>query len=275
VAEHATAFALLSEGSIQCSAGKADDPGLHESLARAGILPRPQRPRAGKEGKVFLSAKGLRFRFPEAGPFSLEVDSLELRTGEVCALLGSNGSGKSTLGRILCGLLAPQAGTLTLHEGAPHPAQGEELSGSVGYLFQNPDHQIYLPTVHEELALGLRRQGASRRDIEMRVAEAIELFSLPGPLAPPALMSYGARRRLQAATYYLLSRKLLILDEVDSGLSCREVEMLLDALVMRAPGILLITHDLTLARSVADRILSMEAGRITSDLRPGLDGAAS
>ena len=83
--------------------------------------------------------------------------------------------------------------------------------------FQNPDHQIYLPTVSEELSLGLKRRGAGKPEIERMVAEAIELFRLPDPEAPPALMSYGARRRLQAATYYLLRRDFLILDEVDPG----------------------------------------------------------
>ena len=78
-------------------------------------------------------------------------------------------------------------------------------------------------------------------------------------------MSYGARRRLQAATYYLLQRELLILDEVDSGLSCREVEQLLAALAQRSPGILLITHDIALARSVADRIVTMAGGSIRRD----------
>ena len=86
-------------------------------------------------------------------------------------------------------------------------------------------------------------------------------------------MSYGARRRLQAATYYLLRRDFLVLDEVDSGLSCREVETLLDALVAGGPGILLITHDMALARSVSDRVLTMDSGRITGDVRrDGMDG---
>ncbi len=141
-------------------------------------------------------------------------------------------------------------------------------NGRVGYLFQNPDHQIYLPTVRDELALGLRRQGMGRDEIERKIAEAVELFSLPDPASPPALMSYGGRRRLQAAISYLLPREILVLDEIDSGLSCREVERLLDALIPRAPGIILITHDMSLATSLSDRILVLEAGRLSRDFRP-------
>ncbi|MGA2480218.1 MAG: ABC transporter ATP-binding protein [Spirochaetia bacterium] len=267
VGKRGTSFALLSGGKVSASSPEGNDQVFQAALADGGILPQAARA-SRREGNArpFLRLSGLRFRFPDPGSFTLDVPSLELHSGQVCALLGSNGSGKSTLGRILCGLLTPQAGALSLRAGDTFQlAPAAELNSRVGYLFQNPDHQIFLPTVHEELALGLRRQGMSRGDIEMRVREAVQLFSLPDPLTPPALMSYGARRRLQAATYYLLQRELLILDEVDAGLSCREVEQLLAALAQRSPGILLITHDIALARSVADRIVTMAGGSIRGD----------
>jgi energy-coupling factor transport system ATP-binding protein len=267
VGKRGTGFALLSGGKVSASSPEGNDQVFQAALADGGIFPQAARA-SRREGNArpFLRVSGLRFRFPDPGSFTLDVPSLELHGGQVCALLGSNGSGKSTLGRILCGLLAPQAGALSLRAGDTfHSAPAAELNSRVGYLFQNPDHQIFLPTVYEELALGLRRKGMSRGDIERHVREAVRLFFLPDPLTPPALMSYGARRRLQAATYYLLQRELLILDEVDAGLSCREVEQLLAALALRSPGILLITHDIALARSVADRILTMAGGSVRGD----------
>ena len=116
----------------------------------------------------------------------------------------------------------------------------------VGYLFQNPDHQIYLPTVREELAMGLRRTGADRKDIEARVREAASLFGLQELDAPPSLLSYGARKRLQAATYYLLSRELLVLDEIDSGLCTVKGSHSWMPCHPAGPGIVLITHDMAL-----------------------------
>lgn len=270
LAERGAHFALLSQGRIVSSADSGDAPEFRHALSHDGILPREERRRhRDTPAEVQLKVEGVRFRFPGRDGFSLDIDSLEVHAGEVCALLGSNGSGKTTLGRILCGLLTPQAGAISLRTGSGfRAASTDELNGRVGYLFQNPDHQIYLPTVRDELALGLRRQGMGRDEIERKIAEAVELFSLPDPASPPALMSYGGRRRLQAAISYLLPREILVLDEIDSGLSCREVERLLDALIPRAPGIILITHDMSLATSLSDRILVLEAGRLSRDFRP-------
>ena len=270
LAKRGTHFALLSRGRTACVAARADDASFHQILSVSGILPRKKtRERPAEPAETYLRAEALRFRFSGKESFALSIESLELAKGEICALVGSNGSGKTTLGRILCGLLAPQSGGVSLGGSAGfRPASTNELNRAVGYLFQNPDHQIYLPTVRDELALGLRRQGMSRSDIDRRVEKAAELFALPDASAPPALMSYGARRRLQAATYYLLARPLLILDEVDSGLSYREMESLLDALFAQAPGIVLITHDMSLATALCDRILVLDGGRLTGDFRP-------
>jgi energy-coupling factor transport system ATP-binding protein len=267
-AERGTGFALLSKGKVAATAGAGTEGPFQEALAAHGILTRRPGRREERRGAPFLALDGVSFQFPERSGFRLEIPSLQLRRGETCALLGSNGSGKSTLARLLCGLLAPQAGTISLPgAGSSRPAGAEDLNARVGYLFQNPDHQIFLPSVREELALGLRRHGKDHGEVDALVADAVRLFDLPDPLSPPALMSYGARRRLQAATYYLLRRDLLVLDEVDSGLSCREVEQLISTLEAGDPGIILITHDLALAKSVADRILLMADGRLAGDWR--------
>ncbi len=267
----AQSYALLEDGRIAARAAQVDEPGFPEALAAAGITPRASASiQIRPTPHPVLQAEGVRFSFAGPDGFSLQIESLCLNGGEVCALAGRNGSGKSTLGRILCGLLMPQAGAFTLETGkGRRQADADDLSASIGYLFQNPDHQIYLPTIREELSLGLQRRGLARGEIENLVADAVALFRLPDAGTPPALMSYGARKRLQAATYYLLDRALLILDEVDAGLSSREVEALIDSLGRRGAGILLITHDLALARGMADRVLAMDRGRIVADLPAG------
>lgn len=276
-AERGNAFFLMEAGRVRARAADQADPAFVTRAVDAGIRQGAGRSRQRVPGELtrsggqgarpgFLGVEGLEFRFPGSTGFCLNVDSLDLRLGEICALVGKNGSGKSTLGKILCGLLLPQKGAIGFgRDGGFQTAAKGELGARVGYLFQNPDHQIYLPTVREELSLGLRRLRADRGEVERRVDEAAAVFGLPDLDAPPALLSYGARRRLQAATYYLLSRDLLVLDEIDSGLSYREVESLIDALASRVPGIVLITHDMALARAACDRVLVMEEGRITVD----------
>jgi len=265
-----TSYFLLDEGRKRAAAKDSQEPAFLAALTNAGIRQgEPLEPRRPQR-KGFLRMEGLGFRFDASTGFTLDIESLELQFGETCALVGRNGSGKSTLGRLLCGLLRPQTGTIGIRgEQGYRKLRPDELCAKVGYLFQNPDHQIYLPSVREELSLGLHRQRAERREIEPRVQEAARIFGLPDLAAPPALLSYGARRRLQAATYFLLPRDLLILDEIDSGLSYREVESLINALASRVPGIVLITHDMVLARAACDRILVMEEGRITGDARRG------
>lgn len=260
------AFLLVEHGTLRASCSTAGDPGLATALGSAGIRPSPRTagPPPARDGR--LCVEGLRFQFAGEGAFALSVDHLEIGFGEICALVGRNGSGKSTLARILCGLVRPQEGTIRFeHATGPRSAGPSELASRVGYLFQNPDHQIFLPTVREELALGLRGLRLSRSELEGRVEEAARRFDLADLGAPPALLSYGARRRLQAATYFLLSRDLLILDEIDSGLSYGEVERLVRDLASRVPGLVLITHDLLLARAVSHRTLAMHKGRIVRD----------
>jgi energy-coupling factor transporter ATP-binding protein EcfA2 len=269
-ASRGTSFFLLEGGRLNAAASDSREPSFSVAIADAGIRQRAPREPRRTSAKGALRAEGLGFQFDGPAGFALRIDALDLRFGETCALVGRNGSGKSTLGRILCGLLRPQAGTVRIGgESGWRTLAAEELQARVGYLFQNPDHQIYLPSVREELSLGLRRQRLERKEIESRVEEAAHVFGLPDLGAPPALLSYGARRRLQAATFFLLSRDILILDELDSGLSYREVESLIDALASRGPGIVLITHDMALATAACDRILSMEEGRIMGDARSG------
>jgi energy-coupling factor transporter ATP-binding protein EcfA2 len=242
--------------------------GLCLSSEEAGPRQVPER------GEPFIKAEGLFFQFGAAGSFDLAIDSLQLERGSVCALVGRNGSGKSTLGKLLCGLLAPARGTISLNEGGRfRHASGHELHSAIGYLFQNPDYQVFLPTVSEELAFGLRAAGIVEAQARDRVAEAIRLFRLPAGGTPPALMSYGARKRLQAATFHLLGRAILILDEIDAGLTYGEFLPIVELLASSGAGIVIVTHDIALARRVCGRIIWIEGGRITRDLVP--DGFSS
>ncbi len=271
-ADSGTRFSILQGGNMSFSTDVAGSPELAAALTREGVrfaggLQRSVDSRA--EPGAFLTAEAISFHFPDSPDFFIEVENLELQRGEICSLVGKNGSGKSTLAKILCGLLLPMKGDVLIKTGTERRrASPGDLNRHVGYMFQSPDYQIFLPTVEEELAFGLNAAGKRKESIE----EAICIFELPSAETPPALMSYGARKKLQAATYFLLRRDILILDETDSGLSYRQYLPLLAALACEGAGIMLITHDMELARAISDRILQMDGGRIVRDLRHGSFG---
>ena len=191
----------------------------------------------------------------EPEEFYLRVDALDLYPGETAALVGPNGCGKTTLAKLLCGLLTPKRGHI-------RGTADLRLETQVAYIFQNPDYQIFLPTVEEELAYGLREQGLAPRDIHRRVREAAEMFRLPPLNVPPTVMSYGARKRLQAAVYYLLDRRVYIIDEADSGISLSDFSEMIAALRREDRAILIITHNDRIGNRYADRSITMEEGRI-------------
>jgi energy-coupling factor transporter ATP-binding protein EcfA2 len=269
---HDTRCTILRQGGGFHSTSKGASAELEVKLREEGLaLPHWSKTESadGKKTRTLFEVRDLAFRFPGEDSFEVRIPALSLQTGGVCALVGRNGSGKSTLGRILCGLLTPHSGGVSIRDGrGERPAAKETLQRMVGYMFQNPDYQIFLPTVFEELALGLRSSGVKHAEIRGRVEAAISLFNLPSGQSPPALMSYGARKRLQAATYHLLDRDLLILDEIDSGLSYGEFFPLLDALRSGGAAIIVVTHDIDLARAISRRILVMKEGKIRGDLVP-------
>ena len=228
-------------------------------------------------GTELLAAESIRFSYGEqAGTrgisrnrFELDIDFFSLHEDETVSIVGRNGCGKSTFGRILCGLLNPEQGTI---RASGIGRDCDFLNSFCGYMFQNPDYQIFLPTVSDELGWGLKEAGIDSGIIRERVAEAIDIFSLPDSGSPPSMMSFSARKRLQAAVYYLLDRPVYILDEADTGLGWKDFTDLVGRLKSPGRAMIIITHNLELASAVSDRVLGMEAGKLSgeiSDLTPG------
>lgn len=215
-------------------------------------------------GEEICVLEELSYSYPQGNRgFSLSVDTLRLYRGEIAAFYGPNGSGKSTLSKLVCGLLSPQAGMIRFSsEGELLQVDGPQRMRMCGYLFQNPDFQIFLPTVEDELRYGLKMQDILKKDADAMIAHVLDIFDLGDPSQPPAVMSYGKRKRLQAAVYYLLDRKICILDEMDSGLSMKMFTHLLALLSAKFDTIVMITHDLQIAKSYAHRIIYLDSGRI-------------
>ena len=200
-------------------------------------------------GKL-IKINDLKYKYPGNSDFSLFVENFHISRGEIVSLAGKNGSGKSTLGKLIAGLKEKESGVLTVNE---------KNSLSCGYLFQNPDYQIFLPTVEEELSFGLKLQ-------DSEIMDTIAKFNLPDKNVPPALMSYGARKRLQAAVYYLMDRDIYILDEADAGLSLEDFDNLINLLYKKEKAILIISHNLDLCSRYSNRVYLIDSGQIVYEI---------
>lgn len=217
-----------------------------------------------------VAVRDVSFAYP-GGAQALNGLWLTVQPGEFVAVLGPNGGGKSTLARHLNGLLRPQRGEIALHG---QPSAGRpvgELARQVGYLFQNPDHQIFAATVREEVAFGPRNLGLTGQALAQRVADALAAFELSALAeAPPAVLGYGWRRLVTLASVWAMQPSIWLLDEPTTGLDARLIALLMKRLhqLHRAGHtVLFITHDLKLAAQ-AQRIVGVSQGRVVLDGPP-------
>ncbi|MCW2757201.1 MAG: cobalt transporter ATP-binding protein [Nocardioidaceae bacterium] len=179
-------------------------------------------------------------------------------------VIGANGSGKSTFVRMLNGLVAPTSGRV-LVDGLDPAKDGREVRRRVGFLFTDPDAQIVMPTVAEDVAFGLRRRGLSRDVIAERVDAALTRFGLAGHRDHPAhLLSGGQKQLLALASVLVTEPALLVMDEPTTLLdlaNTREVSRVVAGLDQQ---VVLVTHDLRLIADF-DRVLVFDGGRVVLD----------
>ncbi|MCX6031390.1 MAG: energy-coupling factor transporter ATPase [Chloroflexi bacterium] len=206
------------------------------------------------------------------GTVGLQDVSLTLAPGEFVALLGPNGSGKTTLAKHLDGLLKPTAGRVLIERSDTRKTRVAELARQVGYAFQNPDHQIFTPTVQEEIAFGPRNQELPPAVVAQRVAEALDRFRLtPHAHLPPALLGLGQRRQVALAAIIASQPQVLILDEPTGGLDERSKQELMEVVTafnILGRTVILITHDMRLVAEYTDRAIVLLNGRLLFDGTP-------
>jgi energy-coupling factor transport system ATP-binding protein len=215
-----------------------------------------------------LRVDHLSFAYP-LGPRVLDEVSLEIAAGEFIAIIGQNGSGKTTLAKHLVGLLAAGDGKIMIggrDRASLHPAATAQ---EVGYVFQNPDHQIFAATVADEVAFGPRNFGLDEAEIARRSEEVLHAVNLTAERdRDPFLLSKGERQRLAVASVLALRPRLLILDEPTTGLDYREQRRmmgLIGDLNRSGIAIVMITHTPWLVAEYARRVLLMRKGRVMFD----------
>jgi len=211
-----------------------------------------------------VEVRALSFNYPD-GPAVLDSIDLQITPGEFVAIIGQNGSGKTTLAKHLVGLLRPVAGTVMLDGRDRTAMRPAETAAEVGYVFQNPDHQIFAATVEDEVAFGPRNFDLAPGEVQRRCDEVLHAVGLQDARAlDPFLLSKGERQRLAVASVLALRPRLLILDEPTTGLDYREQRRMM-ALVTQLNrdgiAIVMITHTPWLVAEYARRVVLMRGGR--------------
>lgn len=215
-----------------------------------------------------LRVVGLTYEYPD-GTEALHGVDLEIARGERVALLGPNGSGKTTLVLHLNGILAGGSGFVEVDGQRLDPADKDslrEIRRRVGIVFQDPDDQLFMPTVGEDVAFGPYNSGLRGEELSRAVKEALDAVEMSEHIdRAPHHLSFGQRRRVAVATVLAMHPRILVLDEPSSNLdpaSRRELANILTSLDVTT---VMVTHDLPYALQLCPRSLILSAGRVVAD----------
>jgi biotin transport system ATP-binding protein len=193
----------------------------------------------------------------------VDVAITEPRVG----VIGANGSGKSTFARLLNGLVLPRTGTVTV-DGLDTRHDGRAVRRRVGFCFTDPDAQIVMPTVAEDIGFGLRRRGLSKDEVAARVRDALTAYGLAGYADHPAhLLSGGEKQLLALASVLVTEPSVLVMDEPTTLLDLRNATRIAEIVRGLPQQVLLVTHHLHLLEDF-DRVLVFDEGRLVHDGAP-------
>ncbi len=215
-----------------------------------------------------IEVEDIRFSYPNRVE-ALKGVSLVIKNGEFVAIMGQNGAGKTTLVKHFNGLLKPSQGTVRVDGVETKKTSIAALARNVGFVFQNPDHQLFSETVEEEIAFALKNFGFEPEVIEKRITWALNLLGLTQyRKTSPFLLSGGERKRVALASVLSWDPKTLILDEPTIGQDYQQKEKLRQFIVqMQAQGktVVIVTHDVEFVAECNPRVLLMKEGKVVAD----------
>jgi cobalt/nickel transport system ATP-binding protein len=212
-----------------------------------------------------VELRAVSYTFPDGHVALVDVDVV-IAPGERVAVLGPNGAGKTTLVLHLNGILTPTAGEVRVGGMAVAEPHLKEVRRRVGIVFQDPDDQLFMPTVRDDVAFGPANLGLRGTELDVRVDEALAAVGM-GDCAdrPPHHLSFGQRRRVAAATVLAMRPDVLVLDEPSSNLDPAARREFADIVRRLAMTTLMVTHDLPYALGLCERSVILDGGRIVAD----------
>jgi energy-coupling factor transport system ATP-binding protein len=203
------------------------------------------------------------------GTEALRDVSLDVQDGEFLAVMGQNGAGKTTLVKLFNGLLKPTSGEVLVDNIDTKETSVAKLARSVGFVFQNPDSQLFCETVEEEISFALRNFGFDELKVKKRVTWALNLLGLTEyRTTSPFMLSGGERKRVALASVLAWDPKVVVMDEPTIGQDHRQKERLRQFIIQlnsQGKTVVIVTHDVEFVAECAPRIILMSSGRIVAD----------
>lgn len=220
--------------------------------------------------KPFIRVINMSFQYPD-GTKALEDNNLEIYQGEMIALIGQNGSGKTTLSKCLNGLFKPSSGKVLVDELDTKTSSIVQMVRRVGYVFQNPDHQLFNANCYDEIAYGPRNIELDKEEVNIRVLEAAKVVGLPEVFfgEHPFFLPKGLRQRVAIASILALRPKVIIVDEPTTGQDSKQSLEIMNFLKNlneeHGHTVIIITHDMPIVAKFARRVVVMANSRIQAD----------
>ena len=218
--------------------------------------------------KPIVRFKDVSFKY-ERGPTALKGISLQMHLGEFVSIVGQNGAGKTTLAKHMNGLLKPTDGDVIVDGMNTREVSVADLARVTGYVFQNPDHQFFAPSVEEEVAFGPKNLKLGEGEVVERVDEALSTVGLEAMRERhPYTLSRGQRQRLAVASVLAMRPKVVMLDEPTTGqdeVAINQVMLLVDRLRRGGKTVVMITHDMSITTKYAERTIVMRGGEVLLD----------
>jgi energy-coupling factor transport system ATP-binding protein len=215
-----------------------------------------------------ITVENLHFVYAN-GVEALKGVSLTVKSGEFVAIMGQNGAGKTTLVKHFNGLLKPKSGKVTVDNVETTKTSVATLARNVGFVFQNPDHQLFSETVEEEIAFALKNFGYQAAVIEDRITWAVNLLGLTQyRKTSPFMLSGGERKRVALASVLAWDPQILVLDEPTIGQDHQQKENLRQFIMQlqtQGKTIVIVTHDVEFVAECNPRVVLMREGKIVAD----------
>ena len=229
-------------------------------------------PQLSHSSTVILQAENLCYQYPSNAGTGLRNINLAIHQGEFVAVIGPNGAGKTTLAKHFNGLLKPKCGRVFVDGMNTVLAPTSKLAQTVGYVFQNPDHQLFCISVEKELEYGLLNAGLPDSERKRRIDRILKFLQLETYRhIHPFKLSKGERQRIALASILVLNPKILVIDEPTTGLDWVGVQQLMNfirELNRLGSTIIMITHDMDLVARYASRVIVMKSGSLLVDGSP-------